>query len=149
MGANRLLDRLDVDIEYEENYIKWSEELLSSLNKIDFSLSSFNLISKENNKQSFINKSNIYTKDEPATATVLLNQKITGRNSTKEVHHIELDISKLNISYTPGDALGVWYENNSELIEKILKTLSINISDKIEIKNKKITIFDALKNILN
>lgn len=145
LGANRLLDRLDVDIEYEENYIKWSEELLSSLNKIDFSLSSFNLISKENNKQSFINKSNIYTKDEPATATVLLNQKITGRNSTKEVHHIELDISKLNISYTPGDALGVWYENNSELIEKILKTLSINISDKIEIKNKKITIFDALK----
>ncbi|QCI25056.1 assimilatory sulfite reductase (NADPH) flavoprotein subunit [Buchnera aphidicola (Rhopalosiphum padi)] len=143
LGGKRLLNRLDADIEYEENYIKWSKELLLALNKIDISSVSY---LKKNNKESFINEVNIYTKYKPAVATVLVNQKITGRNSTKDVHHIELDISNLNIIYTPGDALGIWYQNSTQLIKKILKLLSIDMFDKVKVKDKLITVFDALKN---
>lgn len=139
LGAKRLLDRLDVDIEYEENYIKWTKDLLSSLQNIDFS-------SPFLNKESIFNEKTIFTRNDPATAVVLVNQKITGRNSTKDIYHIELDISKLNIIYTPGDALGVWYQNSNELVNKILQILSIDKSDNVIFKNNSITIFDALKN---
>jgi len=143
LGGKRLLNRLDADIEYEEDYIKWSEELLFSLNKLNLS---FITSLKKNNTKNITHQLNRCTKHNPVTATVLVNQKITGRNSTKDIHHIELDISSLNINYTPGDALGVWYQNSNDLVKKILKVFSINIFDQVNIKNKSITIFDALKN---
>ncbi|WP_343154103.1 assimilatory sulfite reductase (NADPH) flavoprotein subunit [Buchnera aphidicola (Aphis aurantii)] len=141
LGATQLLNRLDADIEYEEEYVKWSKELLILINKTVTPCSSFlkkNLVSDS--------ETSVYTKYKPAIATILNNQKITGRNSSKDIRHIELDISNLNLKYTPGDALGVWYQNNSDLVNKILKLLSINTSDIVTVKNKNKNIFDALKN---
>ncbi|CAL4324917.1 Sulfite reductase [NADPH] flavoprotein alpha-component [Buchnera aphidicola (Protaphis terricola)] len=141
LGASKLIDRLDNDIEYEDNYIKWSKELLLVLNKVNI-LSSSSTISLEKNSNTIKN----YTKYSPAVANIINNQKITGRNSTKDIRHIEIDISNLNIKYKPGDALGVWYKNDINLVKKILKTLSIKKSSLIKFKNKKINIFEALKN---
>ncbi|WP_348769368.1 assimilatory sulfite reductase (NADPH) flavoprotein subunit [Buchnera aphidicola] len=141
LGATQLLNRFDADIEYEEEYVKWSKELLILINKTVTPCSSFlkkNLVSDS--------ETSVYTKYKPAIATILNNQKITGRNSSKDIRHIELDISNLNLKYTPGDALGVWYQNNSDLVNKILKLLSINTSDIVTVKNKNKNIFDALKN---
>ncbi|ALD15362.1 sulfite reductase subunit alpha [Buchnera aphidicola (Aphis glycines)] len=142
LGGKNLLDRLDVDIEYEDDYVQWSKELLTSLEKVNVSYSPSNFL-KEN---IFIDKVNICTKHNPAVAKIITNQKITGRNSTKDIRHIELDISNSNIKYMPGDALGVWYENNNNLIKKLLKLLSIDASDIINIKNKNVNIVNALKN---
>ncbi|QCI18955.1 assimilatory sulfite reductase (NADPH) flavoprotein subunit [Buchnera aphidicola] len=142
LGAKKLLNRLDADIEYENDYIKWSKELLLLINKLNLSLSPAIFLNKEASSNQISN----YTKYNPAIATVLSNQKITGRNSTKDIRHIELDITDLNINYIPGDALGVWYENNHDLIKKVLELLSINKSDVIYIKSKNINIFNALKN---
>ncbi|QCI17237.1 assimilatory sulfite reductase (NADPH) flavoprotein subunit [Buchnera aphidicola (Aphis helianthi)] len=142
LGGKKLLDRFDSDIEYEDDYIKWSKELLVLIDKIDISV--FPDISSK--KKIFCNEINTYTKYNPAIATILTNQKITGRNSTKDIRHIELNINNLNLKYTPGDALGVWYQNNDNLIKQIITLLSIDISDVINIKNKNINIFDALKN---
>ena len=97
-------------------------------------------------KNNLINQISSYTKKHPAKAIILTNQKITGRNSTKSIHHIEINIHNLNINYTPGDALGVWYKNDTNLVKTILKLLSINSSDEVKINNDIITIFDALKN---
>lgn len=143
LGGKPLLDRLDADIEYEHNYEKWSQSLLNAIDNIftDLNLSLSPII--ENNFPDLVCT---YTKKEPATASVLMNQKITGRDSNKDVHHIEIDISGLNINYTPGDALGVWYENDSFLIKELLQSLSIETSEKITIQNNVITTFDALKN---
>ncbi|ANZ22626.1 sulfite reductase subunit alpha [Buchnera aphidicola (Diuraphis noxia)] len=144
LGANSLLDRFDADIEYENDYNKWSKKLLSIINEKNiinnFSIKNF---SQKNN---FVNSVIFYNKTNPAIASISKNQKITGRYSKKDVRHIEIDINDLNISYTPGDALGVWYQNDTNLIKKILKSLSINESEKINLKEHIITIYDALKN---
>lgn len=140
LGGKKLLDRFDADIEYEDDYITWSKKLLSLIEKIDLSSS----VSSE--KQIFPNKVNIYTKYNPAVATILTNQKITGRNSTKDVRHIELNISNLNLKYTPGDALGVWYKNDDNLVKKMLELLSIQKTETVNIKNKNANIIEALKN---
>lgn len=46
-----------------------------------------------------------YTKEAPLTATLSVNQKITGRNSEKDVRHIEIDLGDSGLRYQPGDAL--------------------------------------------
>ncbi|QCI19982.1 assimilatory sulfite reductase (NADPH) flavoprotein subunit [Buchnera aphidicola (Brevicoryne brassicae)] len=144
LEAKSLLDRFDADIEYEDDYEKWSQKLLVSINKnISILKSSFSY-SNEKNKSIISNVS--YNKKNPATGIILTNQKITGRYSSRDINHIEIDIHDLNINYTPGDALGIWYENDTDLIKKTLKSLSIDISDQVNIKNNITTIFDALKN---
>lgn len=51
-----------------------------------------------------------YSKEQPYTASLSTSQKITGRDSGKDVRHIEIDLADSGITYQPGDALGVWYE---------------------------------------
>ncbi|QIQ41999.1 MAG: assimilatory sulfite reductase (NADPH) flavoprotein subunit [Buchnera aphidicola (Microlophium carnosum)] len=144
LGSNSLLNRCDSDIECENNYNKCSRNLLKNINNKEMILQpSFSYLKKA--AKSILSTS-YYTKKNPATAVVLTNQKITGRNSIKDVHHIEIDISNLNINYVPGDAIGIWYKNNTNLIKNILELLSIKTFDKIKIKNNIITIFDALQN---
>ncbi|QCI18391.1 assimilatory sulfite reductase (NADPH) flavoprotein subunit [Buchnera aphidicola (Aphis nasturtii)] len=142
LGGKNLLNRLDADIEYEDDYVQWSKELLILIDKIDIASCSSSPLKQDY----FSDKISMYTKYNPAISHILTNQKITGRNSTKDVRHIELDITDLNIKYTPGDALGVWYQNNNDLVEKLLQLLSIKTSDVVNIKNKNISITDALKN---
>ncbi|AHG59967.1 Cysj [Buchnera aphidicola str. G002 (Myzus persicae)] len=145
LGGKSLIDRFDADIEYEDNYIQWSEKLLESLN-LHYKDNHKSFPSSTNNEKQSIILKDLYNKKNPARAPVLINQKITGRNSNKDVHHIEIDIQNLNINYIPGDALGVWYKNDSNLVKEILELLSIQASDKVTIKNNVVTIFDALKN---
>lgn len=143
LGGKFFLKRCDADIEYEDDYKKWSKELLFSLNKITNNVNPVSLVSDI--KSSHIISTLTYTKNNPIKAIILVNQKITGRNSIKDVRHIEIDISNLNIHYTPGDALGIWYKNDIGLVQRILDLLSINISDTVLIKDNMINIFDALK----
>ncbi|QCI21143.1 assimilatory sulfite reductase (NADPH) flavoprotein subunit [Buchnera aphidicola (Hyperomyzus lactucae)] len=144
LGASSLLDRLDADIEYEDMYNQWSKELLISINNKNIISNSSSLFSDKEDKSIISNP--IYTKKNPAIATILTNQKITGRASKKDVHHIEIDIANLNINYTPGDAIGVWYKNDIHLVKKILELLSIKTSDIVKINTDTMTIFDALRN---
>lgn len=141
LGAKRLLKRIDADIEYEKKYLIWSKELLISLNKNQKNLSTSINFSQTNAQE----KSNIYTKNNPVLAILSVNQKITGRNSIKDIRHIELDIKEKNFCYEPGDAIGVWYQNSDELIERLLKSLSIKMDNKITFNHSLITIFDVLK----
>ncbi|CAL4326484.1 assimilatory sulfite reductase (NADPH) flavoprotein subunit [Buchnera aphidicola] len=144
LGGKSLLNRFDSDIEYENDYIKWSKELLASINKYI----SNNNVSFASSKHEIhpLTKHSVYNKNNPATAIISINQKITGRNSNKDIRHIEIDIRNLNIHYKPGDALGVWYKNDTNLVKKILELTSIKEFNKITISNNTITIFDALKN---
>ncbi|QIE02119.1 assimilatory sulfite reductase (NADPH) flavoprotein subunit [Buchnera aphidicola] len=143
LGATPLLNRFDADIEYEDDYNHWSKDLLKSINNIQNSQSCDTFSNKTSS--SVILKTN-FSKKNPATGVILTNQKITGRYSNKDVHHIEIDIKDLNITYQPGDAIGIWYENDINLVKKIIQLFSIDLSELVKIKNQVITIFDALKN---
>lgn len=138
LGAKRLLDRVEADTEYEEIKEKWIKKISaiilekSVLNNIK---SNINIIN---------NKKNIFNKLNPLEATILKNQKITGRFSTKDVRHIEIDLGDSNIKYYPGDVLGVWYKNDKKLVQEFIDVLNLNKNEIINIKNKEITIYQAL-----
>ncbi|VEB54816.1 sulfite reductase subunit alpha [Salmonella enterica subsp. enterica] len=47
-----------------------------------------------------------YTKDAPLIATLSVNQKITGRNSEKDVRHIEIDLGDSGLRLPAGRCAG-------------------------------------------
>ncbi|CAL4324162.1 assimilatory sulfite reductase (NADPH) flavoprotein subunit [Buchnera aphidicola] len=143
LGAIRLCKRIDADIDYQSYYNKWSKELFHIVNSMK--LSPVNTETVSDNKLHSKESISICTKNNPLLAPILTNQKITGRYSNKDVHHIEIDLSHLNVTYQPGDALGVWYRNDINLVKEILQLLSINSLKKIIINNNSMTIMNALE----
>ncbi|VFP86482.1 NADPH-dependent assimilatory sulfite reductase flavoprotein subunit [Candidatus Erwinia haradaeae] len=143
LGAERLLDRVDADVEYSEQAQTWRTQLIQILKKrvlltsdqIDYEI-------KDNtNTVNYIT----YTKHKPLKARLLVNQKITGRESTKDVRHIEIDLMHSNLRYQPGDALGVWFENNTLLVQEFLTLLSLTGEELVSVKGDNLPIAEALK----
>ena len=71
--------------------------------------------------------------------------RITGRESDKEVYHLELSLEDSGIAYKPGDALGVIAQNPDQLVDNILSTLNDEGSEVIETYAGKIPVKEALK----
>ena len=66
-----------------------------------------------------------YTKQNPYLAQVVTNQKITGRDSGKDVRHIEIDLGDSGLTYQAGDALGVYFSNCPTLVSEIVKAVGL------------------------
>lgn len=67
-----------------------------------------------------------FDREHPFAAEVLTNQRITARDSSKDVRHIELSLAESGLDYEPGDALGVWPQNDPRLVTAILDRLQLD-----------------------
>ncbi|MFT0533076.1 assimilatory sulfite reductase (NADPH) flavoprotein subunit [Castellaniella hirudinis] len=72
-----------------------------------------------------------YTRDRPFSAEVLQNQAITGRDSDKDIRHLELSLEGSKLVYEPGDALGVWPVQDDTLVARILEATGLNAADSV------------------
>jgi sulfite reductase (NADPH) flavoprotein alpha-component len=67
-----------------------------------------------------------WTRDRPFAAEVLVNQRISARDSSKDIRHIELSLGLSDLAYEPGDALGVWPTNSPALVSAVLDVLKLD-----------------------
>lgn len=65
-------------------------------------------------------------RERPFTAELLANQRITGRDSARDIRHFELSLEGSGLHYEPGDALGVWPRNPSALVDALLTALDFD-----------------------
>ena len=63
-----------------------------------------------------------YTRNNPYTSTILVNDLLTGAGSEKETRHIELSLED-GMTYVPGDAVGILPENRREAVDGALAAL--------------------------
>ncbi|PKM05705.1 MAG: assimilatory sulfite reductase (NADPH) flavoprotein subunit [Gammaproteobacteria bacterium HGW-Gammaproteobacteria-4] len=66
------------------------------------------------------------SREQPAVAELLVNQRISGRDSARDVRHIELSLTGSGLNYQPGDALGVWPQNDAALVAQLLAALHLD-----------------------
>ena len=64
-----------------------------------------------------------YSRNNPFKAEVLENINLNGRGSNKETRHLELSLEGSGLTYEPGDALGIYPENDSELVESLIQEM--------------------------
>lgn len=86
-----------------------------------------------------------YTKEAPLTASLSVNQKITGRDSEKDVRHIEIDLGDSGLRYQPGDALGVWYQNDPALVKELVELLWLKGTEPVQVEGKTLPLSEALQ----
>ncbi|ECH9259553.1 NADPH-dependent assimilatory sulfite reductase flavoprotein subunit [Salmonella enterica subsp. enterica] len=142
LGGERLLDRVDADVEYQSAAAQWCARMVDVLKSRTPVVTSAQPVAS-----GAVNDihTSPYTKDAPLTATLSVNQKITGRNSEKDVRHIEIDLGDSGLRYQPGDALGVWYQNDPALVKEIMELLWLKGDEPVTVDGKTLPLAEALE----
>jgi len=109
LGAKRVHPRVDCDVDYEAPAKTWTEGVFTALisspgaaptvSPAPASEASAALVAAEA-PQGFSRKN-------PFPARLLVNRKLTGEGSGKEVRHFEISLAGSGLGYEVGDALGV------------------------------------------
>ncbi|WP_368215017.1 assimilatory sulfite reductase (NADPH) flavoprotein subunit [Aeromonas sp. R2-3] len=116
-GAERIYELASLDVDYQDAAKSWGEQ---ALNAIAATLSASPAGSSVASAVQQAVGHSQYSKENPFPARLSVNQKITGRDSTKDIRHIEINLADSGITYQPGDALGVWFDNDAELVGEVL-----------------------------
>lgn len=142
LGGERLLDRVDADVEYQAAASEWRARLVDVLKARAPAAPSVQVAAS-----GAVNEvhTSPYTKEAPLTASLSVNQKITGRNSEKDVRHIEIDLGDSGLRYQPGDALGVWYQNDPALVKELVELLWLKGDEPVTVEGKILPLAEALQ----
>ncbi|AWK40650.1 NADPH-dependent assimilatory sulfite reductase flavoprotein subunit [Photorhabdus laumondii subsp. laumondii] len=143
LGAQRLLERVDGDVEYQQVADQWRKQLTGILKQRIPTETGTEITSAQDRSVNEV-FSTSYTKQAPLTAALATCQKITGRGSDKDVRHIEIDLGDSGLRYQPGDALGVWFENDPELVDEVLNLLWLQGTEQVEVNGQKLSLREAL-----
>ena len=118
LGARRLADRGDADLDIDTIATPWRERALTAAKDALKPLATVTPL------RPAAAPAASHDRDRPFTATVLASQRITlasGRSASgKDIRHVELSLEGSGLHYEPGDALGVWPRNDSALVEELL-----------------------------
>lgn len=113
LGAERFVERVDCDLDYEEEAEDW-------MNKVVHSLETAAEEKKGKTAPSPQAAGPVYTKKNPFSAEVLENINLNGRGSNKETRHLELDLEDSSLEYEPGDSLGIYPINEEKLVDQLI-----------------------------
>lgn len=129
LGAERLYERVDCDVDYEENAEKWMANVINTIDTAPEGTQSEQVVS-ESIKSA---KEKKYSKANPYQAEVLENINLNGRGSNKETRHIEFLLDNFGEEYEVGDCLVVLPKNDPALVELLISTLGWDPEDQIQI----------------
>ncbi|MEL6913542.1 MAG: assimilatory sulfite reductase (NADPH) flavoprotein subunit [Pseudomonadota bacterium] len=119
LGATVAVERALLDVDYEDHTGAWITGALDTL------APTMEATAPASNVVPLVAPKAAYSKKSPFAAEVLTVQKITGRDSTKDVRHIELSLEGSGLTYRPGDALGVSFQNDPAEVDAVLARLGL------------------------
>jgi sulfite reductase (NADPH) flavoprotein alpha-component len=139
LGAMRVADRIECDLDYEAPANAWVEATLTQLRTelgepeegavihVDFARSPA--------------EAGAYSRARPFEAEIAERIRLSGSRSTSETWHVELSLAGAGINYEPGDSLGFLPNNDPALVEAVLAAsglsadaaLRASLSDRFDI----------------
>ncbi|MBP2196250.1 sulfite reductase subunit alpha [Pantoea cypripedii] len=118
LGAKRVVDRIDCDIDYEEPSSAW---IGSTMPQFAASAGSSGTVLESAPEAPVIPGSN---KQNPYAAALVTNKRLSGEQSGKDIRHFEFDLTDSGLKYEAGDALGVIPVNDPALVTLLLTQLN-------------------------
>jgi sulfite reductase (NADPH) flavoprotein alpha-component len=144
LGATRMFDRVDCDIDYDEPAAKWSSEVIAKL-AADAAENAVARPAAAVRPAAGVAAKSAYDKRNPFPATIIDNILIVGRHSTKETRHIEVDLAGSGLTYEPGDSLGFDPVNEPKVVEAVLEACGLAADAPLVVKGQDITVGAALE----
>lgn len=114
LGAERIHERVDCDVEYEETFAAWRRGVMGALGA--GALAAGEAVPEVERETGF-------DKKRPFPAAVQRAYNLNKEGSERETYHLELSLKGSGLEYEVGDALGVFPENPEEAVDEILEAL--------------------------
>lgn len=143
LGGKRLYDRVDCDLDFDEPAAEWLNGVLSSLNQS----TGENAQPQATAQAAPQAGESVYSRSNPFKAEVLENINLNGKGSNKETRHLEISLEGSGLTYQPGDSLGIYPENDPELVDALLKELKWNPDENVIVNKQGETrsLYEALR----
>lgn len=146
LGAETIYQRADLDVDYDDEAATW---ISGTLDAFEPDLKAQQGSSSGNQVVSMpfgapTTAASQYTKQNPFEAELLTVQKITGRDSSKDIRHIEISLEGSDITYTPGDSLGIYFLNDEALVDEVLELTQVDAKSKVKLGDEELSVRDAL-----
>jgi sulfite reductase (NADPH) flavoprotein alpha-component len=141
LGATRVADRQDLDLDFQKAAAAWTDKALEILAPpadapattvvhVDFKGAP---AAEDDDEPSF-------TAENPVEAEIAALINLNGTGSTRETWHVEFAVEESGFVYKPGDAIGLYPENDPTLAEDLLKAVGLAGDDAL--KQKLVKSFD-------
>lgn len=141
LGAKPICDRLDCDVDYDDAVAVWTKQLTDLIQP---QLTASAAPSLGAVAPVTAGAASQYSKKNPFSASLVESLKITGRDSVKDIRHIELSLEDSGLTYQPGDALGVWFTNDADMVSDLIQLLGLDASEEVSVSNQTHTLATAL-----
>lgn len=126
LGATRVLQRVDCDVDYETDAAAWIQHALTALVPTSGATGM-----PSTPAPSAVARSG-WTRKNPFTAEVATNRLLSGPGSDKEIRHVEFALADSGIEYEAGDALAVIPENDPELVDAIVEHFRVSVGTLVD-----------------
>ncbi len=136
LGAKRIFDRIDCDVDFEEPAEQWVSEVIPLM--ADGAATVVLGSSSKPEKPS-------YSRKNPYPAKMLVNRLLTAENSSKETRHYEISIAGSGLSYEAGDALCVFPSNCPQLVADIIKAIGCQGDEDEPVNGELMPLSEALR----
>jgi sulfite reductase (NADPH) flavoprotein alpha-component len=77
----------------------------------------------------------LYSRKNPFPARLLVNQKLNLEGSEKETRHYEFSLVGSGLQYEVGDSMGVFPQNNPQLVQELLDVLHFSGDEQVKTKD--------------
>jgi sulfite reductase (NADPH) flavoprotein alpha-component len=142
LGGKRLLPRVDLDVDFDDGAEAWIPKAVEAMKTIipeaaaPVAAPAFGAAPAA--------PTAYYSRKKPLKTRLLTCQKITGRDSEKDIRHIEIDLEGSGLDYLPGDSLGVWFKNDQELVDDLLALLNMAPEETVHVHDEPKPVREAL-----
>ncbi|MCX7986181.1 MAG: flavodoxin domain-containing protein [Bacteroidales bacterium] len=146
LGAKRIIQRADCDVNFKPTAEKWINDLLNVLiERGNQSTSSRSSTVVTRQPQTEPKNVDVFTREKPGKLKVSELIHLNGKGSEKDTIHLELTDESQQIAYQPGDSLGIFFKNSSLLVDEILNYLKIDSKEMIIYQNVQMPIRECLE----
>lgn len=130
LGASRIADRLDCDVDFEGPATAWTETALTTFAPPDEPApASAEIIHLDRFGKA---DEQAWSAKQPFHATLADRVTITSSRSSRETIHVALDLADSGIAYEPGDSLAILPENDARLVGAVLDQVGLGGDDALE-----------------
>lgn len=140
LGATRLAARVDCDVDYDVPAAAWRAQVVELARR---ALGAEAPVAAAPQLRA-LPVTPRYSRANPCHAELAVNQRITGRGSSKDVRHLEIAFGDGALRYEPGDALGIVSRNDPALVEEILDLLALDAEAPVATARGERALRDAL-----
>lgn len=137
LGAKRIFDRVDCDVDFEAAAEEWISEVVPLMAEGASTVAVVDTAPQASKPA--------YNRKNPFPAKMRVNRIVTALDSSKETRHYEISIAGSGLSYEAGDALCVIPSNCPELVANIIKALGCTGSEQEPVAGELMSLTDALQ----